>query len=142
MLMMLAFGGIAFRTDWITMDDYQVPHRVFEHLLTGFMCFEGDGLARDFKKGDVAHPGDPFGSVFAWLWDTERSTAISLFADLLAEARRRTPSKEDRIRLDDLIAGLRFALHHTDLSHFREYEKVEKVLREEIPKHFSGDPNI
>ena len=140
--MMLAFRGIAFRTDLIPMDDYQVPHRVFEQMLSGFVCFEAQDLASDFKKGDVAHPGDPFGSVFAWLWDTERETALSLFAELLAEAQRGAPSEENRVRLDDLIRGLRHALHHTGLSHFREYEKVEKVLREEIPKHFSGDPNI
>lgn len=124
------------------MQDYQVPHRVFERTLFGFACFEAQDLASDFKKGDVAHPGDPFGEVFAWLWDTHRSHAISLFVDLLSEARRHATSEEDTVRLDDLITGLRFAMHDTHLSHYKEYEKVEKILREEVPPWFGGDTSI
>jgi hypothetical protein len=124
------------------MYDYTVPGREFEHLLTGFVCYEGRDLASDFKKGMVAHPGDPFGKVFAWLWDSHRSIAISLFADLLAEAQRNATSEENTVRLDDLIRGLHHAMPDTYLSHFREYEKVAKVLREKIPEYFGGDTNI
>ncbi|MDT0380600.1 hypothetical protein RM572_17745 [Streptomyces sp. DSM 42041] len=123
------------------MDRIDMPHRAFEHLLTGFVCYEGADLARTYKPGGVAHPGDPFGTVFAWLWEERRGTAVSLFADLLAEARRQAdPGKE--VTLDGLLRGLRFALHNTPLSHYTAYQAVEDELRTTVPEYFGGDTNI
>ncbi|MCX4671567.1 hypothetical protein OG453_33595 [Streptomyces sp. NBC_01381] len=123
------------------MDDIAVPYRQFEQLLTGFVCYEGIDLGRFYKDGKVAHPGDPFGEVFAWLWDTRRDTAVSLFADLLAEARRNGPEGME-VTLDALISGLRFALHRTRISEANEYDEVERVLRTKVPGYFGGRTDI
>lgn len=84
------------------MDHVEVPRRTFDYLLTGFVCHEAIDLARSYAESGIAHPGDPFGNVFAWLWEANRGNAVSLFADLLAEARRHAPEGKG-LKLDDLI---------------------------------------
>lgn len=123
------------------LSDITMPSEIFHRLLTGFTASEGEDLARDYTRGKVAHPGDPFGEVFAWLWDNRRSTAIALTADLLATARGQADSKGQAVSLDDFLAGLRFALHATHLAHHREFEKVEAVLRRRVPEYF-GDGEL
>ncbi|WP_406360319.1 hypothetical protein OID55_10925 [Streptomyces sp. NBC_00715] len=123
------------------MDEIEVPARVFDHLLTGFICDEGADLARFYKDGQVAHPGDAFGSVFAWLWESHRESAVAAFATLLAEARRRCEDGEE-VSLDDLITGLRFALHRSRLAQTEEFAEVERTLRAEVPDHFGGRTDL
>lgn len=121
-------------------DDYRVPYRVFHHLLTGFVCDEGRDLASDYKKGEVAHPGDPFGRVFAWLWDLDRDIATHLVADLLAEARRAAKKGQDEVRFSDLLDGLHFALP-THLAHHEQYATVRGYLEAEVPKRYGREPD-
>lgn len=123
------------------MDDMEVPHRTFEYLLTGFVHSEALGLARFYKEGKVAHPGDPFGNVFAWLWDNPRDAAVSAFAHLLAEARDQAPAGEE-VRMNDLLKGLRFALHRTRLSDAGEFDHVERTLREKVPEYIGGSTDL
>ncbi|WP_406507630.1 hypothetical protein [Streptomyces sp. NBC_00212] len=123
------------------MDHVEVPRRTFDYLLTGFVCHEAIDLARSYAESGIAHPGDPFGNVFAWLWEANRGNAVSLFADLLAEARRHAPEGKG-LKLDDLIRDLRFALHNTQLSHVREYEEVERTLRAKVPEYFGGRTDL
>ncbi|MER5534534.1 hypothetical protein [Streptomyces mirabilis] len=123
------------------MDDVEVPSRPFELLLTGFVCHEGLCLANNVAKGHSAHHGDPFGEVFAWLWGQRRGTAVSAFADLLAEARAQAPEGQE-VRMDDLLKGLRFALHRTPLSEAREFEVVEATLRAKVPEYFGGRTDL
>ncbi|MFF3871216.1 hypothetical protein [Streptomyces sp. NPDC001978] len=123
------------------MEDVEVPHRTFDHLLTGFVDSEATHLALFYKEGKVAHPGDPFGNVFAWLWDTRRDVAVSAFAQLLATARDNAPEGEE-LRLDDLISGLRFALHRSRLSDAGEFDDVERTLRAKMPLHFGGRTDL
>ncbi|MFF7521297.1 hypothetical protein [Streptomyces pseudovenezuelae] len=123
------------------MDEIEVPHRIFEYLLTGFVEAEARDLARFYSDGKVAHPGDPFGNVFAWLWDNRRGTAMSAFAQCLATARDNTPDGVE-LRMDDLIRGLRFALHSTRLSDPGEFDAVERALRAEMPEHFGGRTDL
>ncbi|MFE2838328.1 hypothetical protein ACFXI6_46445 [Streptomyces mirabilis] len=123
------------------MDDVEVPYRTFEYLLTGFVHGEAVDAGRHYKNGNVAHPGDPFGNVFAWLWDNRRDTAMSAFAQLLATARDNTPDGVE-LRMDDLIKGLRFALHRSRLSDAGEFDDVERTLRTEMPAHFGGRTDL
>ncbi|MFD4563736.1 hypothetical protein ACFWOX_04775 [Streptomyces sp. NPDC058467] len=123
------------------MDDVEVPHHTFEYLLTGFVHSEAVDLARFYKDGRVAHPGDPFGNVFAWLWDNRRDTAISAFAQLLATAQDNAPDGTE-LGLTELIKGLRFALHATRLSEAGEFDGVERTLRTQMPAHFGGRTDL
>ncbi|MFI8793911.1 hypothetical protein [Streptomyces sp. NPDC055105] len=124
------------------MNNIEVPVRTYEHLSTGFVCYEAIELARNFTAGGLAHPGDPFGNVFAWLWETNRASAVSLFADLLAEAKRHAPEASKEVMLADLVRDLRFPLHNTPLSHFSVYQEVETTLKAKVPEYFGGRTNI
>ncbi|MEU0032339.1 hypothetical protein [Streptomyces sp. NPDC006335] len=124
------------------MTNIEVPLRTYEHRRMGFVCFEARDLARSYADSQLAHPGDSFGNVFAWLWERDRSSAVSLFADLLAEARRQAPTTDKEVTLEDLVRDLRFALHNTPLSHHSAYQEVEQILKSEVPRHFGGGTNI
>ncbi|WP_432588519.1 hypothetical protein ABVG11_26685 [Streptomyces sp. HD1123-B1] len=124
------------------MNNIEVPLRTYEHLLTGFICHEAIDLAGNYADSGLAHPGGPFGNVFAWLWETNPSNAVSLFADLLAEARRQAPEPGKEVTLKALASDLRFALHNTPLSHSSTYQEVEKTLEAEVPGYFGGRTNI
>lgn len=123
------------------MDDIEVPSRPFELLLTGFACHWGEFVAKNITAGHSAHPGDPFGEVFAWLWETRRDTAVSVFADLLAEARAKAHEGQE-VRLDDLLKGLHFAVHRTPLSEGGQFEVVEATLRARVPGYFGGRTDL
>ncbi|WP_020117553.1 hypothetical protein [Streptomyces canus] len=123
------------------MDDVVVPYRPFECMLTGFVNDTAVDLARFYKDGHVAHPGDPFGEVFAWLWDYQRSTAVSSFAQLMATAKDNTPDGT-KLTMEELIRGLRFALHRTRLSDAGEFDAVERTLRKELPARFGGRTDL
>lgn len=60
------------------------------------------------------HPGDSFGRVMAWLWDTGQADQLNLLvADLLAELRhhnKAAPEPGQRITLETLVRGIRLAL--------------------------------
>ncbi|MGW3865768.1 hypothetical protein ACWEDZ_30415 [Streptomyces sp. NPDC005047] len=124
------------------MDNMEVPQRTYEHLLTGFVCHEAIDLARSYADSGIAHPGDPFGNVFAWLWETNQGSAVTLLADLLAEARRHAPQPGKEVTLKALVRDLRFALHNTPLSHFTAYQEVEQTLNAKVPEYFGGLTNI
>lgn len=123
------------------MDSLDVPHRTFEYLMGGFICNEGADLARFHGESQVANPGDPFGNVFAWLWEHDKDSAVAAFANLLAEARRHG-EEGDEVRLDELIKGLRFSLHRSRLAQEDEFWEVERVLKEQVPEHFGGRTDL
>src|SRR5437868_8727383 len=123
------------------MDDVEVPSQTFEYLLTGFVHGEAVDTGRRYTGGNVAHPGDPFGDVFAWLWDNRRDTAMSAFAQLLATASSNAPDGID-LRMDALLKGLRFALHRSRLSEAGELDDVERALRAKMPEHFGGRTDL
>ncbi|AZQ35928.1 hypothetical protein EJ357_22625 [Streptomyces cyaneochromogenes] len=123
------------------MDDVEVPYRTFEYLLTGFVHGEAVDAGQRYTGGNVAHPGDPFGDVFGWLWDNWRDTAVSSFAQLLATARDNAPDGVE-LRMDALIKGLQFALHRSRLSDAGEFDDVERTLRAKMPEHFGGRTDL
>ncbi|MGW2611512.1 hypothetical protein ACWC4A_45395 [Streptomyces mirabilis] len=44
--------------------------------------------------------------------------------------------------MDDLLKGLRFALHRTPLSEAGEFEVVEATLRAKVPEYFSSRTDL
>lgn len=69
--------------------------------------------ARD-RSSTWFHPGDSFGRVVSWLWDTGQADRMNLLvADLLAELRhhnRAAPEAGSRITLETLVRGICLAL--------------------------------
>ncbi|MFJ2398973.1 hypothetical protein ACIOTI_40430 [Streptomyces sp. NPDC087843] len=123
------------------MDGVEVPLRTFDHLLTGFIRNEAADVAIYRVEGESANPGDAFGNVFAWLWEREKDSAVTAFAGLLAEARKQS-DEGDEVRLEELIKGLRLALHRSRLGQKDEFHEVERILRDQVPGHFGGRTDL
>ncbi|MFF2999500.1 hypothetical protein ACFVTC_33880 [Streptomyces sp. NPDC057950] len=123
------------------MDSVEVPGRIFDHLLTGFIRNEANDCAVYRVEGQSANPGDAFGSVFAWLWERDRNSAVAAFAGLLAEARKQS-DEGDEVRLEELIRGLRLALHRSRLGQQVEFHEVGRTLRDQVPEHFGGRTDL
>ncbi|WP_393073033.1 hypothetical protein [Streptomyces sp. LN704] len=123
------------------MDSLEVPCRTFDYLLTGFIRNEANDVAIYRVEGQSANPGDAFGNVFAWLWERDKDSAVAAFAGLLAEARKQS-DEGDEVRLEELIKGLRLALHRSRLGQNDEFYEVERVLRDQVPEHFGGRTDL
>ncbi|RMB87345.1 hypothetical protein [Streptomyces shenzhenensis] len=123
------------------MDRIGVPHRTFEHLLSGFIRSEAEEIAHFGRDAEVVIPGEPFGNVFAWLWEEDRDAAVGALSGLLAEARR-VGQLGDEIRLESLIKGLRSALQRSRLGQEQDFREVERTLREQVPEHFGGRTDL
>lgn len=91
------------------------------------------------KRGDVWHPGDPFGKVLAWLWTTgQEDHAASLVADLLAQARYHNPhGVEPRLAFADLLDGIPMSLPNGTSQ--ESADALVEHLREAVPKYFGDD---
>lgn len=93
--------------------EISLPHRVYELLLSGFIQNEALDLVTthpDYPAGRPLVPGHPLGTVLAWLWKEDKTSVVTVVADLLAEARRRQPEAQQPFRVDDLADGIRFSL--------------------------------
>ncbi|MFC5198152.1 hypothetical protein [Streptomyces kaempferi] len=123
------------------MDSLEVPCRTFDYLLKGFIRNEAGDVAIYRVEGQSANPGDAFGNVFAWMWERDKDSAVAAFAGLLAEARKQS-DEGDEVRLEELIRGLRLALHRSRLGQEDEFHAVERVLRDQVPEHFGGRTDL
>lgn len=92
----------------------------------------------DFRqRSHVLHPGDAFGDVLAWVWEHDRTQAMIMLADYLAELRNHGTGAADvdpPVSLDEVLNGLRIALP----SGFADRDEVLEVARNEVPE-FYGD---
>jgi hypothetical protein len=116
-----------------------VPGRVLNHLIGGIVNDTAHATLRDWKPGNVIHPGDPFGLVLSWLWQNDPDLAVSAFADLIAQLRKWDERATTAITLDAVLDGLPLALQ--GLSSQEEDDLIDR-LRTEVPQHFSADPNL
>jgi hypothetical protein len=73
---------------------------------------DGAHSQRHYPPGRLAHPGDGFGRIVAWMWNHDRDEAMLFLADYFAELRQHqylashlTPP----VSLDELLSGLRLA---------------------------------
>lgn len=89
----------------------------------------------------VAHPGAPFGTVVAWLWDSNKHEIPELLADLLTELQRRPRAGQPHppITLDELLDGLHLAMPSSFDAH--EFDQLAHLARTEVPRYLSTDPN-
>jgi hypothetical protein len=121
-----------------------LPYRIYGALKDGFVKGEADWLMREVveSSGDdrVLHLGDPFGRVFAWVWNDDKDDAVRMLSDYLAELREGhllASQIDPPIRLDEVLGGLRLALPRG----FSDYDEVVTKARREIRRYYGEDPN-
>ena len=120
-----------------------VPHSVLTTLLGGFASHIGEELrTRHAMVGRQTplHPGDHYGRVLAWAWETDRSMAMLLLLDVLVALRTAPPGTappSPAYTLEDLLAGLRFALPNR----FDDYDRLVAAARVDVPAMY-GAPGI
>jgi hypothetical protein len=126
--------------------DYTLPRRVYETLKAGFTANSADWLIHQIlhdkpaAANRVLHLGDPFGRVFAWVWEDDPDQAMVLLGDFLADLRNHHPRAGDinpPIRLDEVLSGLRLALPHD----FDDYPAVVAKARRDVQGYYGPDPN-
>jgi DNA-binding Xre family transcriptional regulator len=105
----------------LTSDIDGVPNPVLDILLGHFamatahykLC--GYGRAAGGTDSMMGHPGDPFGTVVAWLWRSGRGgRAAQLVADYMAEMRvynPHRPAEGDMLTWTELRNGIRMAIN-------------------------------
>lgn len=92
------------------------PPEVLGTLLAHSAAATANQMMREPQQASAAwrHPGDSFGRIAAWLWDTGQAGRLALLvADLLAELRHHHPEAPpagQRITLDRLLDGVRLSL--------------------------------
>jgi hypothetical protein len=92
---------------------YTVPDNVLTHMLSGVALDTAQLILRTWQPsdGNAVHPGDPFGTVWLWLWRVDQDRAVSLLSNLLWRIRRQEPGATKQITLDALLRGMQlFAL--------------------------------
>jgi hypothetical protein len=121
-----------------------LPYRVYGTLKAGFVKGGADWVMReavDMPADDrVLHLGDPFGRVFAWVWNDDKDVAMMLLSDYLAELREGhllADKIDPPISLDEVLSGLRLALP----SGFSDYDEVVTKARREVRRYYGADPN-
>lgn len=90
-----------------------VPDEIRERLLNSFTAREASlliaGWRRDGYPGSV-RPGDPFGTVLAWLWRDDPDRAVDLLGEFVAMLRGADDVAPATLGVDELLAGLRMAV--------------------------------
>jgi hypothetical protein len=120
-----------------------LPQRVYRQLVAAFATHSAEWITRmiqrDPQHRDAMHPGDPFGTVFAWIWQDNPDQAMLFLADTLAALRDHNPVADlnPRVTLDELLRGMRLALPHD----FTGYQQMVETARREVPVYYGSDPN-
>lgn len=73
-----------------------VPNTILTTLLGGFASHIGDQLRErhtSLGRQTPLHPGDHYGRVLAWAWETERPLAMLLLLDVLVALRTTPPDR-------------------------------------------------
>jgi hypothetical protein len=120
-----------------------IPRRVYETLTSAFATHEAEWLTRQIRDDpqhrNIMHLGDPFGRVFAWIWNDDPDRAMFFLADYLAALRDHNPVADltPPVRLDEVLHGLRLAMPDG----FGDYDQVVSKARREVQGYYGGDPN-
>ncbi|MFC7274899.1 hypothetical protein ACFQS1_12960 [Paractinoplanes rhizophilus] len=116
---------------------YEVPEQVLSAMLIGVETDTVQSLVDNWKPGKAAHPGDPFGRVFLWLWRTDSHRAVTLFNDVVRRVRRTKQSPAREFTSDDLLHGLSFATQGMTDS---EAQMVSDQVRADAAARLSEGP--
>jgi hypothetical protein len=87
--------------------------------------------SRATRSTGASCPGDPFGTVFAWLWEDDPDQAMVFLGDVMAVLRDHNPVADlsPPVTLDEILSGLRLALP----SGFTGYDHVVDKARRDVP---------
>ena len=104
----------------------------------------GTAVGRDVQ-GLVWPPGDRFGDVLAWLWDTDQpDRAVQLVTDLLLQSRHVNPRRVERgPSLDELLTDLALSLPPSFMHAVVLTEHLRQELSrtwDEVPVESAGPP--
>lgn len=122
---------------------HSVPNSILTTLLGGFASHIGDQLREETAQNGRAtplHPGDHYGRVVVWAWQTDRSLAMMLLLDVLVALRSAPPGTtppSPAYTLEDLLRGLRYALP----PRFDQYDHLVAAARVDVPALY-GAPGI
>lgn len=127
-------------TSYSTFNSAAPPQHIEAKLLAGFANSEADfilGTTKPFTKGQAIHPGDPVGSVVAWLWRSDPDKMVLFLGDLMARLRIHSPlaPTTNRPRLSDLLDGLGFALPNDFTK--TEYKNLVATAKAQVPAVYS-----
>ena len=121
-----------------------LPRPVYQQLKAGFAARSADLITRRLLRATpgqvrVAHPGDPFGTVLAWMWADDPGQAMIFLADVLAGLRdhNQVADIDPPVTLDELLRWTRLALPHG----FTDYDHVVAMARQDVPGYYGSDPN-
>jgi hypothetical protein len=121
-----------------------LPRPVYQQLKAGFAARSAEQITRRLlrdpaKQPRFAHPGDPFGTVFAWMWADDPGQAMIFLADVLAGLRdhNQLADLDPPVTLDELLSWMRIAMPHD----FTGYDQVVATARREVPGYYGSDPN-
>lgn len=120
-----------------------IPFHIYRLLNAGFTAHMAAWAAEQVEvdaKYRILHLGDPFGTVFAWVWSYDKDEAMIMLADYMAALRGFEPlvgSIDPPIRLDEVLRALRPALP----SRFSDYDEVVAMARLKVRKYYGADPN-
>ena len=112
-----------------------MPAEIRERLLSSFTAREAALLIAEWRRDGCypgyLHPGDPLGTVLAWLWLDDSDRALLMldeFLEMLRAAEDVTPVTVD---VERLLDGLRSALPAPFLSD--HYDALAARARAELP---------
>lgn len=114
-----------------------LPTEVYATLRAGFVAYEAStligGILRDrpSQANRIQNLGDPFGKVFAWVWETDQDQAMMLLDEYLSYLRKWDPQAkliQPRIERDEVLAGLRMALPND----FQAYQAVVNKAKRDV----------
>ncbi|GIM88737.1 hypothetical protein [Paractinoplanes toevensis] len=119
-------------------DEYHVPSKVLMHMLHGVALDASQLILSSWHSPDIVHPGDPFGTVFLWLWRTDQDRATRLFSDVAWRVRHTGAGATKQITLNGLLNGLRQAAEGITSE---ELTAMRPVLIEWMRADHGEDPN-
>ncbi|MDV7193289.1 hypothetical protein [Mycolicibacterium fortuitum] len=114
-----------------------VPPRIQQRLVTGFVARTADLLVRDAEPehlGIVA-VSDAGGEIFAWLWRTNPDDAVLRMAELMAEIHIHHPTPRPDITFEAVLAAFERAMPY-DFTH-EEYSAFSAECRARVPAFYA-----
>lgn len=116
-----------------------LPRNVYRHLVAAFAAHSAEWITRMITKNpphrDAMHPGDPFGTVLAWIWEDDPDQAMVFLADVMTMLRDHNPVEvSPPVTLDELLSGLRLALPNG----FTGYDQLVEKARREVEDYYGG----
>lgn len=117
-----------------------LPRNVYEALKVETTLGTATDLLDVFRRSGpdaVAHPGDYYGRVLAWMWYSDREEAVRWIAELLSQLHGQHPLVSAGTlppwpgTLEDLLAGIHLAL--PDAFRDTEFTELERQTHQYVP---------